>query len=226
LQKDSKAKRALHPIGPEHTYEGLIRSFEYFGGVSGKVLVDNQKSAVLEHRVGQEPRFNRRFLDLAGEHGFRMRACKPGRAQIKGKDERMVGYVKGNFFVRYGEFESWGHLEQLMTRLARARHEKRLERALQQHVYPKVMVLDELGYLSLSREGASLFFWLLARRYERASLIVTSNKSFLDWGEIFQNHVLATAILDRLLHHATTLNIKGKSYRLKEKRRAGLTTAQ
>jgi DNA replication protein DnaC len=113
-------------------------------------------------------------------------------------------------------------LEQLMTRLTRARHENRLERTLQQHVYPKVIVLDELGYLPLSREEASLFFRLLARRYERASLIVTSNKSFLDWGEIFQDHVLATAILDRLLHHATTLNIKGESYRLKEKKRAGL----
>ena len=113
-------------------------------------------------------------------------------------------------------------LEQLMTRLTRARHENRLERTLQQLVYPKVLVLDELGYLPLSREEASLFFRLLARRYERASLIVTSNKSFLDWGEIFQDHVLATAILDRLLHHATTLNIKGESYRLKEKRRAGL----
>ena len=113
-------------------------------------------------------------------------------------------------------------LEQLMTRLTRARHENRLERTLQQMVYPKALVLDELGYLPLSREEASLFFRLLARRYERASLIVTSNKSFLDWGEIFQDHVLATAILDRLLHHATTLNIKGESYRLKEKKRAGL----
>jgi DNA replication protein DnaC len=113
-------------------------------------------------------------------------------------------------------------LEQLMTRLTRARHENRLERTLQQLGYPKVLVLDELGYLPLSREEASLFFRLLARRYERASLIVTSNKSFLDWGEIFQDHVLATAILDRLLHHATTLNIKGESYRLKEKKRAGL----
>ena len=113
-------------------------------------------------------------------------------------------------------------LEQLMTRLTRARHENRLDRTLQQLVYPKVLVLDELGYLPLSREEASLFFRLLVRRYERASMIVTSNKSFLDWGEIFQDHVLATAILDRLLHHATTINIKGESYRLKEKRRAGL----
>ena len=113
-------------------------------------------------------------------------------------------------------------LESLMARLTRARHENRLERALQQLVYPRLLVLDELGYLPLNREEASLFFRLLVRRYERASMIVTSNKSFADWGEIFNDHVLATAILDRLLHHATTLNIKGESYRLKEKKKAGL----
>jgi DNA replication protein DnaC len=113
-------------------------------------------------------------------------------------------------------------LETLMTRLVKAQHENRLERALKQLVYPKVLIIDEIGYLPLSREEASLFFRLVVRRYERASLIVTSNKSFLDWGEVFNDHALATAILDRLLHHCTTLNIKGESYRLKEKRRAGL----
>jgi len=113
-------------------------------------------------------------------------------------------------------------LETLMTRLVKAKHENRLERVLKQLGYPKLLIIDEIGYLPLSREEASLFFRLIVRRYERASLIVTSNKSFIDWGEIFNDHVLATAVLDRLLHHATTLNIKGESYRLKEKRRAGL----
>lgn len=113
-------------------------------------------------------------------------------------------------------------LETLMGRLVRAKHENRLERALAQLVYPKVLIVDEIGYLQLSREEASLFFQLVVRRYEKASMVVTSNKSFLDWGEVFSDHVLATAILDRLLHHSTTLNIKGESYRLKEKRRAGL----
>ncbi len=113
-------------------------------------------------------------------------------------------------------------LESLMTRLTRAQHENRLERSLQQLVYPKVLIIDEIGYLPLSQVEASLFFRLVVRRYERASLIVTSNKSFLDWGEVFNDHILATAVLDRLLHHATTLNIKGESYRLKEKRKAGL----
>lgn len=113
-------------------------------------------------------------------------------------------------------------LETLMTRLVRAHHENRLERAMQQLTYPRLLIIDELGYLPLSQLEASLFFRLVARRYERASLVVTSNKGFLDWGEVFNDPVLATAVLDRLLHHATTLNIKGESYRLKEKRKAGL----
>jgi DNA replication protein DnaC len=113
-------------------------------------------------------------------------------------------------------------LETLMTRLTRAVHENRLERSLQQLTYPKVLIIDEIGYLPLSQLEASLFFRLVVRRYERASLIITSNKSFLDWGETFNDPILATAILDRLLHYSTTLNIKGESYRLKEKRRAGL----
>jgi len=113
-------------------------------------------------------------------------------------------------------------LEQLMTRLVKAFNENRLEHSLQQLIYPKVLIIDEIGYLPLSNTEASLFFRLVARRYERASLIVTSNKSFLDWGDVFNGPVLATAILDRLLHYSTTLNIKGESYRLKEKRKAGL----
>jgi len=69
----------------EHTYEALIRSFEYFGGVPADVLVDNQKSAVIEHRIGDAVRFNARFLDLAGHYGFRPRACRPYRARYPGQ---------------------------------------------------------------------------------------------------------------------------------------------
>ncbi|OLO12731.1 AAA family ATPase [Chromohalobacter japonicus] len=115
-------------------------------------------------------------------------------------------------------------LDRLVSTLMRARQENRLDRQLQQLTYPKVLVLDEMGYLPMTREEASLFFRLINRRYERASTLLTSNKSFMDWGEIFGDQVIATAILDRLLHHSTTLNIKGESYRLKDKRRAGLVT--
>jgi len=110
----------------EHTYEGIIRSFEYFGGVTEEVLVDNQKSAVLEHPRDGKPSFNERFLDLANHYGFTPRACKPYRARTKGKDERMVGYVKGNFFVRYRSFESFAHLNQLAERWLTEEADQRL----------------------------------------------------------------------------------------------------
>lgn len=116
-------------------------------------------------------------------------------------------------------------LETLVSRLVKAQQENRVEKVLQHLVYPKVLILDELGYLPMTRQEAGLFFRLLVRRYERASLIITSNKSFTDWGEIFNDQVLATAILDRLLHHSTAINIKGESYRLKEKKKAGLLGA-
>jgi transposase len=110
----------------EHTYEGLIRSFEYFGGVTEEVLVDNQKSAVLQASNRGQPRFNERFLDLAGHYGFTPRACRPYRARTKGKDERMVGYIQGNFFVRYRTFESWAHLNQLAEAWLAAEADPRL----------------------------------------------------------------------------------------------------
>lgn len=112
-------------------------------------------------------------------------------------------------------------LDRLIATLMKAKQENRLERQLQQLSYARVLIL---GYLPMTREEASLFFRLLNRRYEKASIILTSNKGFADWGEMFGDNVLATAILDRLLHHSTTLNIKGESYRLKEKRKAGVLT--
>lgn len=108
-----------------HTYEGLIRAFEYFGGVSQEVLIDNAKALVIEHRIGAHVRFNARFLDLAAHYGFAPRACRPYRARTKGKDERMVGYIKHHFFVRYRSFESLAHLNQLAEQWLREEADQR-----------------------------------------------------------------------------------------------------
>lgn len=99
-------------LDAEHTYEGLVRSLEYFGGTTEEVLVDNQKSTVFKASNQGKPEFNERFLDLAAWYGFSPHACRPQRPQTKGKDERMVGYIKHNFFVRYRSFTSWAHLNQ------------------------------------------------------------------------------------------------------------------
>lgn len=110
----------------------------------------------------------------------------------------------------------------LVSALSKAQAENRLEEKLKLLGQPKLLIIDEIGYLPLDRSGANLFFQLIARRYEHGSVLITSNQSLANWGEVFGDLVIATAILDRLLHHSTTLNIKGESYRLKEKRKAGL----
>ncbi len=107
----------------EHTYESLILSFEYLGGVTAEVLVDNQKAEVISHRVAVE--FNPRFVELAAHYGFTPHACRP-RARTKGKDERMVRYIKENFFVRYREFESLAHLNQLAEQWFREEADRRM----------------------------------------------------------------------------------------------------
>lgn len=110
----------------------------------------------------------------------------------------------------------------LITSLGKALYENRLEERLKLLTQPKLLIIDEIGYIPIDRQGANLFFQLISRRYERGSILLTSNQSLGAWGEVFGDTVIASAILDRLLHHATTVNIKGESYRLKEKRKAGL----
>lgn len=118
----------------EHTYEGLIRSFEYFGGTPQEVLVDNQKAAVLAPSHQGETKFNPRFVDLASHYGFRPRACRPYRARTKGKDERMVGYIKQHFFVRYRSFTSWAHLNQQAEVWLHAEADQRLQSTVKEVV--------------------------------------------------------------------------------------------
>ncbi len=100
--------------------------------------------------------------------------------------------------------------------------ENRLEDKLKLYTVPRLLIIDEIGYLPIDRQGANLFFQLISRRYERGPVILTSNQSFTNWGEVFGDRVIATAILDRLLHHGITVTIRGDSYRLKEKIKAGL----
>lgn len=110
----------------------------------------------------------------------------------------------------------------LVADLGRAYREGRLDRRLRIYLAPKVLVIDEMGYLPLDELGATIFFQLVSARYERSSIVLTSNKSYGEWGTIFGDPIIATAILDRLLHHSTTVNIRGESYRLKERKKAGL----
>jgi hypothetical protein len=121
-------------LDAEHTYESLVLAFEYFGGVPWQVLVDNQKALVIKHRIGDRVQFNERFVDLAGHYGFAPRACRPYRARTKGKDERMVGYVQGNFFQRYRDFESFAHMNRLAISWLAEEADPRFQRTVQEVV--------------------------------------------------------------------------------------------
>ncbi len=110
----------------------------------------------------------------------------------------------------------------LARRMAKAMADNRLSREINNLVRPKLLIIDEVGYLSLEAHHASLLFQAICERYERKQAVVlTSNKAFADWGQVFGGDaVMASAALDRLLHRSTVINIRGDSYRLKEKRKA------
>jgi DNA replication protein DnaC len=110
----------------------------------------------------------------------------------------------------------------LLTRLSVAYEKHCLEKTLDNLSKPKLMIIDELGYLPFEPNAAHLFFQLICRRYETGSILITSNRPVSEWDVVLGDSVLATAILDRILHHSHVIAIRGDSYRLREKRRSGL----
>nr|NIN10276.1 ATP-binding protein [Gemmatimonadales bacterium]NIN49067.1 ATP-binding protein [Gemmatimonadales bacterium]NIP06531.1 ATP-binding protein [Gemmatimonadales bacterium]NIS63749.1 ATP-binding protein [Gemmatimonadales bacterium] len=109
----------------------------------------------------------------------------------------------------------YGTLADLIASLEEAQAAGRFGQRLRVLTHPSLLVVDEIGYLPITRTGAMLFFQLMSRRYERASTVLTSNKSFEEWGEIFGDEVMAAALIDRLLHHCHIVNIRGNSYRMR-----------
>ena len=110
----------------------------------------------------------------------------------------------------------YGTLADLITSLEEAHAAGKLLHRMKTLTYPSLLVVDEIGYLPVSRTGAMHFFQLMSRRYESASTVLTSNKSFEEWGEIFGDEVMAAALIDRLLHHCHIVNIRGNSFRMRQ----------
>jgi DNA replication protein DnaC len=116
-------------------------------------------------------------------------------------------------------------LHDLVTKSRTARQKNRLEDLQRNLIRPDLLLIDEIGYLPLEQADATFLFEVVSKRYEKLKpLILTSNKTYSSWGDIFPDPILATALLDRLLHHSTTINIRGESYRLRHRRQAGLPT--
>jgi DNA replication protein DnaC len=110
----------------------------------------------------------------------------------------------------------------LLAALSRAQLEGKLAEQIAFYAKPKLLVVDELGYLPLEKQTAHLFFQLVSRRYERGSMLITTNQTITQWGHVFGDEMIASAVLDRVLHHSHVLVIQGDSFRLRQKKRAGL----
>jgi DNA replication protein DnaC len=125
--------------------------------------------------------------------GLGIRACQAG--------HRVAFATAAEWVARLAEAHQAGRLQQELVKLGRI----------------PLIIVDEVGYIPFEAEAANLFFQLVSSRYERASLIVTSNKPFGRWGEVFGDDVVAAAMIDRLVHHAEVISMKGDSYRLKDR---------
>lgn len=117
--------------------------------------------------------------------------------------------------AQHGRRVYYGTLAARITSLQEAQAPGTLGQRLNTLTHPSLLVVEEIGYLPVSRTGAMLFFRLMSRRYEHASMLLTSNKSFEEWGEIFGYEVMAAALIARLLHHCHIVNIRGNSYRMR-----------
>jgi DNA replication protein DnaC len=112
----------------------------------------------------------------------------------------------------------WTRVVDMINVLTTAQINGTLEKALKAYVNPSLLLLDELGYLPIDKRGADLMFQVVAARYESGSIVLTTNRAFRDWGKIFDvDNTLATAMIDRLMHHGEAIVIRGDSYRMKDK---------
>lgn len=109
------------------------------------------------------------------------------------------------------------HFNDLMNKIKKAYHENRHETIIKHYCKYKLLIIDEIGYLPIEKEYANIFFQLIAARYEKKSTIITTNQPLSKWGEVFNDNTIATAIIDRLVHHSSIIKIAGRSYRIKDK---------
>lgn len=214
-------------------------SYSHFLGylLEGELAERHRKTVALSLQFARFPVLKRLAeFDFAAQPGVDRRLIEElatGRFLHEGRNVLLLGppgVGKTHLAIALGVLTcELGHRAYFITamdlarKLTKALAENRLHREWNGLIHKKLLILDEVGYLPLDAAQSSLLFQVISKRYERdLATVLTSNKSFTEWGQIFGGDaVLASAVLDRLLHRSTVVNIRGDSYRLKERRRAG-----
>jgi DNA replication protein DnaC len=165
-----------------------------------------------------QPSINRQQIESLHELGFLERRENVILLGPPGVGKTHLAISLAIAAAQSGRRVYYGTLSDLITSLEEAQAAGRLQQRLKVLTHPSLLVVDEIGYLPITRTGAMLFFQLMTRRYERASTILTSNKGVEEWGHVFGDEVMAAALIDRLLHHCHVVSIRGNSYRLRHQR--------
>lgn len=163
-----------------------------------------------------QPSIKREQIDSLSELGFLERRENVVLLGPPGVGKTHLAISLAIAAAQSGRRVYYGTLTDLVSSLEEAKAAGALKRRLAVLTHPSLMVVDEIGYLPVSQSGAVLFFQLMSRRYEHASTILTSNKTFEEWGEVFGDEVMAAALIDRILHHCHIVNIRGNSYRMRQ----------
>ncbi len=163
-----------------------------------------------------QPSIKREQIDSLAELGFLERRENVVLLGPPGVGKTHLAIALAITAAQRGRRVYYGTLADLVTSLEEARASGSLKHRLSVLSAPSLMVVDEIGYLPVSQAGAMLFYQLMSRRYERASTVLTSNKSFEEWGEVLGDEVMAAALIDRMLHHCHIVNIRGNSYRMRQ----------